>query len=164
MLPDESVELSIGATFRRLGLLAAYSFPDAVMFRLFVACSSPPGRTAIRPPRTLPWQSGLLKFPSGVLSNYEGWTRAAVSVHPGRSAMLRLSSPAGEVHYLKVVRRGCIPSAEAEACRTSWARSFLPVPRVLRHGATTESTWLVTACIDGIDQREAARSFAILRS
>lgn len=93
----------------------------------------------------------LLELPSDVLHKYEAWTREPVSTYPGRSVMLRLSSPAGEVHYLKVVRRGWFPSAEAEAARTIWARSFLPVPRVLGHGATQGSTWLVTAGIDASD-------------
>ena len=69
--------------------------------------------------------------------------------------MLRLTSPAGEVHYLKAVRRGHYPSAEAEAARTIWARSFLPVPRVLRHGVTGETTWLATAGIEALDATAA---------
>lgn len=69
--------------------------------------------------------------------------------------MHRLSSSAQEIHYLKIVRHGWYPSAEAEAERTIWARDFLPVPRVLGHGLTRESTWLLTEGIDGVDATAA---------
>jgi kanamycin kinase len=70
--------------------------------------------------------------------------------------MHRLWSPAGETHFLKVVRQGWTPSAEAEADRTEWAGEYLPVPRVLNRGVTRESTWLVTEGIDGVDATAAA--------
>lgn len=97
----------------------------------------------------------MLEAPPELLNQYASWTWDPVSVHPGRSAMHRLSSPAGETHYLKVVRRGWTPSAEAEAERTVWARSHLPVPRVLERGATEQSSWLLTEGIDGIDATAA---------
>jgi kanamycin kinase len=65
--------------------------------------------------------------------------------------MHRLSTSVGQTHYLKVVRRGCTPGAAAEAERTVWASSYLPVPRVLDHGVTRESSWLLTEGINGID-------------
>lgn len=69
----------------------------------------------------------MLEAPSELLDTYAVWKREPVSVYPGRSAMHRLSGPDGETHYLKVVRRGWTPSAEAEAERTDWAaRDFHP--------------------------------------
>jgi kanamycin kinase len=97
----------------------------------------------------------VLEAPSEMLGKYAAWKWEPVSIYPARSAMHRLSSPVGETHYLKVVRRGWTPSAEAEADRTDWARSFLPVPRVLGRGVTLQSSWLLTEGIDGIDATAA---------
>jgi len=93
----------------------------------------------------------VLEAPAELLNKYADWTWEPVSVYPDRSAMHRLSSLAQEIHYLKIVRQGWHPSAEAEAERTLWAHDFLPVPRVLGRGMTRESTWLLTESIDGID-------------
>lgn len=93
--------------------------------------------------------------PSELLEKYAAWTWEPVSIYPGRSAMHRLASPAGETHYLKVVHRGWTPSAEAEAERTLWAGSFLPVPRVLERGVTREASWLLTEGMDGTDATAA---------
>jgi aminoglycoside phosphotransferase len=92
----------------------------------------------------------LLEAPPELLDRYAAWRWEPVSVYPDRSAMHRLSSPAGETCFLKVVRLGWSPSAEAEAERTEWARRFLPVARVLDHGVTQDSTWLLTESIDGV--------------
>jgi kanamycin kinase len=97
----------------------------------------------------------MLDVPSELLDRYASWQWEPVSVHPRRSAMHRLSSQRGETRFLKVVRQGCTPSAEAEADRTEWARNYLPVPRVLGRGATRESTWLLTEGIDGVDATAA---------
>lgn len=70
--------------------------------------------------------------------------------------MHRLSGPDGETLYLKVVRHGWTPSAEAEAERTEWARRYLPVPNVLECGVTSESSWLLTEGIDGVDATSPA--------
>jgi kanamycin kinase len=93
----------------------------------------------------------VIEAPPQLLDRYAAWTWDAVSVYPGRSAMHRLSSSDGQTHYLKVVRRGWTPSAAAEAERTIWASSYLPVPRVLDRGMTRASSWLLTEGIDGID-------------
>jgi kanamycin kinase len=93
--------------------------------------------------------------PAELLDKYAAWTWQPVSVYPGRSTMHRLSSPVGETRYLKVVRRGCRPSADEEADRTEWACNFLAVPRVLERGMTRESSWLLTEGIDGIDATAA---------
>lgn len=69
--------------------------------------------------------------------------------------MQRLSSPAGETLFLKVVRQGWNPSAIAEAERTEWARHYLPVPHVRDRGVTRECTWLLTEGIDGVDATSA---------
>lgn len=65
--------------------------------------------------------------------------------------MFRLRSTDGDVHFLKVVRRGWHPSAVAEAERMIWAGRHLPVPRVLDSGSTPESTWVLTGAMDGSD-------------
>lgn len=97
----------------------------------------------------------MLEPPSELRNEYAVWTWVPVSVYPGRSAMHRISSPAGETRYLKVVRHGWTPSAAAEAERTAWARSFLPVPRVLKRGVTRDSEWLLTEGIDSVDATAA---------
>lgn len=97
----------------------------------------------------------MLEVPTKLLDKYAAWKWDPVSVYPDRSAMRRLSSPAGETHFLKIVRLGWRPSAKAEAERTEWARNFLPVPRVLDRGATRESTWLLTEGLEGVDATAA---------
>lgn len=94
--------------------------------------------------------------PSELLAEYAAWIWQPVSVYPGRSAMHRLSSPAGQTRYLKIVRHGWTPSAIAEAERTVWARNFLPVPRVLKRGVTQDGDWLLTEGIDSVDATAAA--------
>ena len=98
----------------------------------------------------------MLDVPSDLLDEYAAWEWREVSRHPGNSVMYRLSGSAGGGCYLKIVRLGWTPSAQAEAERTAWARGFLPVPRVLRHGVTETSGWLLTEAIDGIDATHAS--------
>ena len=97
----------------------------------------------------------VLEVPGHLLAEYATWTWELVSTHQGQSVMYRLASRDG-IHYLKVVRRGWRPSAAEEMERTVWARSHLPVPRVLDHGATPENTWLLTEGIDGRDATNSA--------
>ena len=64
--------------------------------------------------------------------------------------MYRLSF-AADVRFLKVVRQGWFPGAEAEAIRTIWARAYVPVPEILDHGATGDTTWFVSRALQGED-------------
>ncbi len=98
----------------------------------------------------------MLETPSELLDEYATWAWAPVSVHPGRSVMHRLASSAGQTLFLKVVRHGSTPSAEAEAERMVWARRCLPVPRVMRGGVTQHAGWLLTEGLDGVDATDAA--------
>jgi kanamycin kinase len=109
----------------------------------------------LRSVRPLKPQDTVLEAPSELLDEHATWTWEPVSVYPGRSAMHRLASAAGQTRFLKVVRHGWTPSAEAEAERTAWAHSFLPVPRVLKRGVTQDATWLLTEGIDSVDATAA---------
>jgi kanamycin kinase len=95
--------------------------------------------------------SGELAVPAELLVEYSSWAWEAVSVYPGKSVMHRLSDATGQTHFLKIVRHGWSPSADAEADRAAWARAFLPVPRILQRGATRESSWFVSEGVPGLD-------------
>ncbi|CAN5868457.1 aminoglycoside 3'-phosphotransferase [soil metagenome] len=98
----------------------------------------------------------MLKVPGELRDEYASWSWEVVSVYPGKSVMHRLSNDAGDTRFLKIVRHGWTPSAEAEAERTAWARAFLPVPHILERGTTHESSWLLTEGIPGFDATSAA--------
>ncbi len=103
--------------------------------------------------------SSIPPIPPDLAAHYQTWDCTAVSVHPGNSAMFRLRSAHGEVHFLKVVRSGWHPSAEAEAERLIWAGHHLPVPMVIDSGSTPASTWVLTDAMAGLDAtNEAFRS------
>ena len=89
------------------------------------------------------------RLPPEIEDEYSSWIMTPVSIHPGNSVMCRLSGD-GEERFLKVVRKGWLPSAAAEAERTIWAGSYLPVPRILRAGATDDTTWFISSALDGI--------------
>jgi kanamycin kinase len=93
----------------------------------------------------------VLDIPAELADEYSSWTWRVVSLHPGNSVAYRLSSEAGEVRFLKIVREGWTPGAEAEAERTEWARLYLPVPRILRRGVSGGTSWLLSPGIDGLD-------------
>lgn len=98
----------------------------------------------------------MVEAPTELLDEYAAWRWEPVSIYPGRSTMYRLSSPAGQTRYLKIVRHGWTPSAIAEAERTAWVSKFLPVPRVLKCGVTQRGDWLITEGIDSVDATAAA--------
>jgi kanamycin kinase len=64
--------------------------------------------------------------------------------------MYRLSDDT-ESRFLKIVRKGSFPSAEAEARRAMWARAHIPVPEILKFGVTADSTWFLSRAITGND-------------
>ncbi len=64
--------------------------------------------------------------------------------------MYRLSHES-DVRFLKVVRNGWFPSAETEAMRTIWARAYVPVPEILDHGVTRDTTWFLSRALEGDD-------------
>jgi kanamycin kinase len=94
--------------------------------------------------------SGAPEIPRVIFEDYSHWVFTPVSLHETKSVMYRLSH-AGEVRFLKVVRNGLFPSAEAEAERTRWARDYIPVPEILDSGVTDDATWLLSAAIIGED-------------
>ena len=94
--------------------------------------------------------SDVPDIPPVILGEYSHWLFTPVSVHETKSVMYRLSH-AGEVRFLKVVRNGSFPSAEAEAERTRWAHKYIPVPEILDAGTTGETTWLLSRAIAGDD-------------
>ncbi|GIH97025.1 aminoglycoside 3'-phosphotransferase [Planobispora siamensis] len=66
----------------------------------------------------------------------------------------------GGVRYAKWVAAGT-PEIDlaGEAVRLAWARRWVPVPRVLEHGADAEGAWLVTEAVPGrsaVDPRWSA--------
>jgi kanamycin kinase len=93
---------------------------------------------------------GAPQLPADILDRYSAWTFRPVSVHPGNSVMYRIAH-GDEVRFLKVVRRGWFPSAEAEASRMLWARAHVPVPDILDRGASAAATWFVSRAIPGED-------------
>ena len=68
--------------------------------------------------------------------------------------MYRLSRD-GERRFLKVVRKGWFPSAEAEAERTRWARTYIPVPEIIESGVNDDATWFLSRAIPGDDATRA---------
>lgn len=70
--------------------------------------------------------------------------------------MHRLSNRRGRTLFLKIVRCGWTPGADAEAERTLWAAAYLPVPRVLGTGTASGSSWLLTEGIAGRDATNEA--------
>jgi kanamycin kinase len=89
-------------------------------------------------------------LPPEIIDQYSSWVFTPVSIHPGNSVMYRLSDDA-ESRFLKVVRKGSFPSAEAEAQRAMWARAHVPVPEILRSGVTADATWFLSGAITGND-------------
>lgn len=100
--------------------------------------------------------AAVLEVPAELLDEYASWSWDIVSHYPGRSVMRRLSNADGDSRFLKVVRYGWTPSADAEAERMAWAKAFLPVPHILRRGTTHENSWLLTEGIAGLDAASAA--------
>ena len=90
------------------------------------------------------------RIPATILDEYCDWVFTPVSEHETKSIMYRLSR-AGDGRFLKIVRNGWFPSAEAEAKRTMWARNHIPAPEILQFGATDDSTWLISNAIIGDD-------------
>jgi kanamycin kinase len=85
--------------------------------------------------------------PGPVVGAYQRWRWTAVWCYP-RQMTWRLERDA-TTHYLKVGLEGDHPGLRAEAERTRWAASWLPVPEVLDVGTDGTVEWLVTAGLDG---------------
>ncbi len=88
--------------------------------------------------------------PPEIIDQYSSWAVTPVSTHPGKSVMYRLSDDT-ESRFLKVVRKGTFPSAEAEAQRAMWARAHIPVPEILKFGVTADATWFLSRAMTGND-------------
>jgi kanamycin kinase len=93
---------------------------------------------------------GAPRIPPAILDNYASWVFTPVSVHESKSIMYRLAQN-GEIRFLKVVRNGWFPSAEAEAKRAVWARDYIPVPEIIEFGISDDTTWLLSSGIVGAD-------------
>jgi kanamycin kinase len=67
-----------------------------------------------------------------------------------------------DVRYVKWVQAGT-PEIDlaAEAGRLSWARLWVPVPRVLHHGRDDTAEWLVTAAVPGRSAVDWKADFAV---
>jgi kanamycin kinase len=91
-----------------------------------------------------------LPLPPEMLDRFSSSSFIPVSHHPRNSVMYRLSRDE-ESLFLKVVRKGWFPSAEAEAQRMSWARTYIPVPEIIEFGATGDTTWFLSRAIAGDD-------------
>jgi kanamycin kinase len=92
----------------------------------------------------------VVGLPPEILDQYSAWAFTQVSIHPGNSVMYRLSRDA-ESRFLKVVRKGSFPSAQAEAKRVIWARAHIPVPEILKFGVTDDATWFLSRGLAGSD-------------
>ena len=90
------------------------------------------------------------QVPPDIADQYASWAFTPVSIHPGNSIMYRLSR-AGESRFLKIVRKGWFPGAEAEARRTIWAHAYIPVPEIIEFGVTDDATWFLSRAIAGDD-------------
>jgi kanamycin kinase len=92
----------------------------------------------------------MVSPPPEILDQYSSWVFTQVSIHQGKSVMYRLSRDA-ERRFLKVVRKGWFPSAEAEAKRAIWASTHIPVAEILEFGVTDEATWFLSRALAGSD-------------
>ena len=89
--------------------------------------------------------------PPGVRERYRGWSWTPAWWYGDAVAVWRLSSPAGEVHFLKVRAVGDEPALADEEARLRWAASRLPVPSVVAWGTEGDVEWLATCGLTGRD-------------
>lgn len=91
------------------------------------------------------------ELPEEALAPYVGWRRTVVWRNEAGTLTVRLESPAGERHFLKVASADVRPSLEEEARRLRWVGPRLPVPRVIAQGRDGDRTWLATVGLPGRD-------------
>jgi len=90
-------------------------------------------------------------IPEALLAAHSGWrTEVAYQSFPA-VITYRLTNPGADTRYLKVAELGCFPTLASEADRMRWARSHLPVPLVVDHGADERVQWLLTEALPGAD-------------
>jgi kanamycin kinase len=81
----------------------------------------------------------------------EAWRRTIVWRFLPQVTTWLLTSPDGEVRYLKVSQFGQRASLADERERMAWAAAWLPVPRVLDQGSDDDDEWLLTAGLPGVN-------------
>jgi kanamycin kinase len=91
-------------------------------------------------------------FPAGLGRYLDGWTvELAWEWRPGRQTW-RLTSPAGQVRYLKARPADAEIPLAAEAARLRWAlAASLPVPPVVAEIQAGDADWLITEALPGVD-------------
>jgi kanamycin kinase len=88
-------------------------------------------------------------IPTPALLGMENWYCTVAWAYVPDSTTWRLTSPAGEVRYLKVARLGWQGGLGRERERLTWAAGWIPVPAVLGYGSDTRDEWLLTAALPG---------------
>jgi kanamycin kinase len=90
------------------------------------------------------------ELPPQVTDAHAGWRSELVQA-PYWTATWKLTSPDGEVRFVKVASGDRYPTLAHERDRMIWAREQLPVPEVVDHGIAGGLEWLVTAKLPGRD-------------
>jgi kanamycin kinase len=95
-------------------------------------------------------------IPADIAACVPGWSRVLVWESEPGALTWRMTSPAGQVRYLKTRPAAAAVPLPAEAARMRWAlKAGLPVPAVVASCRTGEVDWLLT---DGLPGRDATVS------
>jgi kanamycin kinase len=91
-------------------------------------------------------------IPDALRDAYASWQWTHVYENENGTVTYRLTSPTGDLRFLKLSPPGAYPSLLDEPPRLAWARAHLPVPPLIDIGSTTDGTaWYVTAALRGLD-------------
>lgn len=95
-----------------------------------------------------------MDIPAEIASNLAGWSRALVWESAPEAVTWRMTSPAGQVRYLKTRPAAAAVPLPAEAARLRWAvAAGLPVPAVVASCRSGRADWLLT---DGLPGQRAS--------
>ena len=95
------------------------------------------------------------ELPAQVRAAHDGWMIEHFQA-PYWTATWKLTSPAGDIRFVKVGSDWLYPSIRDERDRTVWAHAFLPVPSVVAFGAENGVEWLVLEALPGADATRVA--------
>jgi aminoglycoside phosphotransferase len=91
-------------------------------------------------------------IPAEIAPNLAGWSRVLVWESEPEALTWRMTSPAGQVRYLKTRPVTAAVPLPAEAARTRWAGAAgLPVPAVVATCRSGRADWLLTDGLPGQD-------------
>jgi aminoglycoside phosphotransferase len=95
-------------------------------------------------------QQQPVALPIRLAETYGQWEHKLAWSHAA-GAVYKLTSPQGEVHFIKLTNESRAFPLKAEADRLRWASRFAPVPEVLAEGRVGHLEWLVTRGLEGED-------------